>query len=278
MTRMTKTNRLLLFFFVSLVGLSTVAAFVFVVLNRTKLEQLIVNTASYAEHVTDPSSVKAPRILFVGNSLTFFFLSPNTVAKFAESLASERPQVSQLMSPGVSLEDHYKMGRYQKLLQEQKFDYVVLQEQFQRSLNETSLAVDYGQKMATLARKAGSKVLLFEVWAARDQVATQEKLSTNSTIVASKIGAPLIKVGDAFFRMAAKHPEIDLYDQDGHHPSKYGSYLASCMLFRSLYQRASLGAPNKIDYDFGPLKVPVFVVTPDEAAKLQKCADSISFQ
>jgi hypothetical protein len=201
---MTKTYRLIVFFFVSLVGLSTVAAIVFVVLNRTKLEQLIVKTASYAEHVTDASSVKAPRILFVGNSLTFFFLSPNTVAKFAESLARERPQVSQLMSPGVSLEYHYKTGRYQKLLQEQKFDYVVLQEQFQRSLNETGLVVDYGQKMATLARQAGAKVLLFEVWAARDQVATQDKLSINSTVVASKIGAPLIKVGDAFFSYGSK--------------------------------------------------------------------------
>ena len=275
---MKKEHRLLSFFFVSLIGLSTVAAILFVVINRTKIEQLIVNTASCAEHVTDASSVKAPRILFVGNSLTFFFLSPNTVSKFAESLTNERPQVSQRMAPGFSLEDHYKMGRYQKLLKEQKFDYVVLQEQFQRSLNETSLAIDYGQKMATIARQAGAKVFLFEVWAARNQVVTQEKLATNSALVASKIGAPLIRVGDAFFRMAATHPEIDLYDLDNHHPSKYGSYLTSCMLFRSLYKRPSIGAPNQIDYDFGPLKVPVFVVTPDEATKLQECADSISFQ
>lgn len=118
---MKKAVRLLAFFFVSLLALSAVATTIFVVQNRTQLERLLLMMASTAENVSEASSAKAPRILFVGNSFTFCNMTQNTVSKIAASLTKERPLVMQLVFPSYSLEDHYKKGRYQSLLREQKY-------------------------------------------------------------------------------------------------------------------------------------------------------------
>ncbi|MDQ5932914.1 MAG: hypothetical protein QG574_198 [Cyanobacteriota bacterium erpe_2018_sw_21hr_WHONDRS-SW48-000092_B_bin.40] len=273
---MKKVIRLIIFFFVSLFALSAVASIIFVARNRPQLEELIRTRVACTEHVSAASSAKAPQILFVGNSLTFYYMTPNTVSKFAESLCKARPEVYQLVIPGVSLEDHYKIGRYQSLLREQKFDYVVLQEQSFRSLNDTKPTIEYGQKMAALARQAGAKVFLFETWADRNRLDDQSKIAANASLVAGKIDAQLIRIGDAFFYCRSRFPEIDLYAPDSHHPSPCGSYLASCLLFQSLYRRPSIGAPAKADFDFGFLKLPVVAVAPDIAAKLQKAADSVA--
>lgn len=273
---MKKAVRLLAFFFVSLLALSAVATTIFVVQNRTQLERLLLMMASTAENVSEASSAKAPRILFVGNSFTFCNMTPNTVSKIAASLTKERPLVMQLVFPSYSLEDHYKKGRYQSLLREQKFDYVVFQEQSHRSLTGTASTIEYGQKMAELARQAGAKVFLFEIWADRNQGDDQRKIDSNALLVADKIGAQLVRIGDAFFYTRSRFPDIELYAADGHHPSQYGSYLASCVLFQSLYKRTSIGAPVKVDCDFAFFNSPVIVVAPEIAKKLQTTANFIS--
>ncbi len=269
---MKKAIRLIIFFFVSLLALSAIATTVFIVINRSQIERLIIAMASCAESVSVASSAKAPRILFVGNSFTFCNMTPNTVSEIAAGLTKERPQVVQVVFPNYSLEDHYKKGRYQSLLREQKFDYIVFQEQSYRSLTETASTIEYGQKMAQLARQAGAKVFLFEIWADRDRGDDQRKIDSNALLVAGKIGAQLVRIGDAFFYTRSRFPDIELYAEDGHHPSQYGSYLASCVLFHSLYNRTSMGAPVSFDYNFGFFHFPVIVVSPETATKLQQVA------
>lgn len=270
---MKKAIRLIIFFFASLFVLSAIATTIFVVQYRSQIEQLIIAMASCTESVSVASSAKAPRILFVGNSFTFCNMTPNTVSKIAAGLTKESPQVTQLVFPNYTLEDHYKKGHYQTLLREQKFDYVVLQEQSYRSLIGTASTIEYGQKMAELARQSGAKVFLFEIWADRNRPDDQSKIDSNALLVASKIGAQLVRIGDAFFYARSRFPDIQLYAEDGHHPSQYGSYLASCVLFHSLYNRTSLGAPVSFDYSSGFFHFPVIVVSPATAAKLQQVAE-----
>jgi len=273
---MKKAIRLIIFFFVSLIALSAIATTIFVVLYHSQIERLIIAMASCAENVSVASSAKAPRILFVGNSLTFCNMAPNAVSKIAAGLTKESPQVMQVVFPNYTLEDHYKKGRYQTLLRKQKFDYVVLQEQSYRSLSGTASTIEYGEKMAQLARQSGAKVFLFEIWADRNRLDDQSKIDSNAMLVASKIGAQLVRIGDAFFYTRSRFPDIELYAEDGHHPSPYGSYLASCVLFHSLYNRTSMGAPVSFDYNFGFFNFPVIVVSPTTATKLQQNADLIT--
>ena len=270
---MKKAIRLLVFFFVSLFVLSAAATTIFVVINRSKIERLIIAMASCTERVSVASSARAPRILFVGNSFTFCSMTPNTVSKIASSLTNERPLVMQLVFPSYSLEDHYRKGRYQALLREQKFDYVVLQERSYLSLIGTASTIEYGQKMAELARQSGARVFLFEIWADKNRPDDQGKIDSNALLVANKIGAQLVRIGDAFSYTKSRFPDIELYAEDGHHPSQYGSYLASCVLFHSLYNRTSLGAPVSIVYDFGFFHYPVIAVSPEAATKLQQVAE-----
>jgi homocysteine S-methyltransferase len=65
-------------------------------------------------------------------------------------------------------------------------------------------------------------------------------------------------VGPAWERARAEHPEVELHDADGSHPSPAGTYLAACTFLGALLGKSPVGAP-----------VDVGGVTPDDAALLQ---------
>ncbi|MEO8589002.1 MAG: DUF4886 domain-containing protein [Flavobacteriales bacterium] len=49
-------------------------------------------------------------------------------------------------------------------------------------------------------------------------------------------------VGVAWQRVRQDHPEIDLYQADGHHPTMEGSYLAACVFYSTLFNASCVGA------------------------------------
>ena len=59
-------------------------------------------------------------------------------------------------------------------------------------------------------------------------------------------------VGPAFEKARKTHPEINLYYQDGVHPSISGTYLAACVFFATLYNQSPVGGALPIDTDMSP--------------------------
>ena len=80
----------------------------------------------------------------------------------------------------------------------------------------------------------------------------------------NELEALVIPVGLAFERAYELRPDIELHMTfDGSHPSMLGTYLASCVVYESIYGASSVD----VDYDyFG-------AVNKDDAAFLQKVAE-----
>ena len=175
------------------------------------------------------------RILFLGNSFTYFHDLPDMVA---ESLKAE---VKGNLCGGAYLHQHIAPSEElcavtHRLLTEEKWDYVVLQDQSQGPIThpkefERAVAV-----LSEMIRAAGGKPVLYETWAyeeGSDTLAStgmtffemQQKLTAGYRSAADANNALLAPVGQVF---AASRKTVQLYDAGDHyHPSQAGSRLAA---------------------------------------------------
>lgn len=181
------------------------------------------------------------RILMLGNSFTYYNDMPRLLAVLldAEVVAHTRG--------GAYLLEHLnpesELGSQTlKALSEEKWDYVILQEQSKAPIFEKEQFMDSIHKLCKLIRSAGAKPVLYATWAYRDE---SEKLKSTQLThkqmfdglfesyhkAAEKEAALVADVGKAFFE--AKDI-VDLYMQDDFHPSQAGSMLAAALLAQTI--------------------------------------------
>jgi len=143
---------------------------------------------------------------------------------------------------------------YQNSLQ--KWDVVVFQGNSTESISKKKSSREYFEQSATkmtdIAHKAGSKVVYLMTWAKKAKPEDTQKLADAYIDIAKKTGGYVAPVGLAFAKSMKAHPEINLYFHDNMHPSMSGTYLASCVLFATLYNQSPVGAALPIDTDMMP--------------------------
>ena len=175
------------------------------------------------------------RILFLGNSFTFYHDLPQMVAEILHA------EVKGNLRGGAYLHQHIDPADElcaitRKLLTEEKWDYVVLQDQSQGPIThpeEFGRAVD---ELSAMIRAAGGIPVLYETWAYEEGSETlastgisfaemQQKLTDGYRLAAEANQALIAPVGQAF---AAARSVTPLYDASDHyHPSLAGSRLAA---------------------------------------------------
>ena len=258
---------------------------------------------------------KTTQILFVGNSYTYF----NSLNGVVENMlnVSDVPAKAVRNAPGGwRLRQHFngevpKNGKFKPtpdVLKTAPWDYVVLQEQSAGTVNEREQYLEFGAKMADLARenRAETTVLLYQTWGRCDgmfagygdddakkaeTIAAWEKrydkkadekvvaalkdgIQGGVAALAKKSGATVVPVGEAFERVK-NETKIDLYaDEKGqrpHHPNATGTYMAGCVFFKTITGKSPVGLFAKLA-DAG--KAPKDVAA-EAAATLEKIADEV---
>jgi hypothetical protein len=192
------------------------------------------------------------RVLFVGNSFTF----KNSLPALVHDLAAGDPGGPPIFSveyaaPGWSLHEAAQDGGLAKLLREVHWDVVVLQEKsWLLSLPEDRwrratypFALDLRQKIAG----SGARTLLFMTWSyalgdrwnvPHDTYAEmQARLAEGYSKLGAELGARVAPAGLAWAEALRRKPGLDLWDDDGRHPGRSGSYLAACVFYAALTGR-----------------------------------------
>lgn len=175
------------------------------------------------------------RILFLGNSFTFFNDLPDTVGRLLNA------EVGRNLRGGAYLYQHIDPADElcaitRKLLTEEKWDYVVLQDQSQGPITNPEEFHQAVNTLVPMIRAAGGKPVLYETWAyeeGSDTLAStgmtfeamQQGLTEGYRAAAQANDALIAPVGQAF--ATARHIS-QLYDAaDHYHPSAIGSQLAA---------------------------------------------------
>ncbi len=196
------------------------------------------------------------KILFIGNSYTFF----NDMPTLLEALAQENGKeltADSVTKGGRRLYENLKEGdekgeKIRSLATRNEYDALILQEQsflaivdyeaFLGGVRDLVALVKAKRNIlyATWGRKAGSKKL-------EELGLTSEEMTDmliKAYISAAKhVDAEISHVGRVFRRISKDMPALDIYDPDLSHPSYLGSAVAAICHYRTLFGEL----PKKID-------------------------------
>ena len=207
------------------------------------------------------------KVLFLGNSFTYFNDLPGMVQRLAEktgvpletdSVTRGGAYLHQFADPADALYDSWQEKYRQEI-----WDYVIFQDQSFHPVRDPE-----GLRQAALAVKAlcrpEQKFLFYQTWAYKDgtdklagtaltyaEMLTKMIASYGSAAKAAEGGT--VPVGRAFAEIYAIHPEIELYNPDAYHPSPAGTYLAACLFYAVITGRSPmyLPVPGEVDTETG---------------------------
>ena len=206
------------------------------------------------------------RVLIVGNAL----VSQNSMIELLRDLAEGDPGAPPVFAVhyakrGSTLVEAANDERLQKLLTDERWNHVVIQEHTQvvsrpseRQKQKTGPSATYFDAMA---RRAGARTALFVQGAYQDgddkldddtYPEMQARVIDGYAALNTGLRAAYVPVAVAWRIAMREQPKIDLYHRDGIRPSRAGSYLIACVLYATLTRRdptdssftAGLGRPR----------------------------------
>ncbi len=211
-----------------------------------------------------PVQVKTePTILFLGNSMTYFNDLPTVFMNLSRS-GGFAAEVYALTEGSYRLEyfadETDEVGAQAcDALENYDWDYVILQEQSGIStMGAEEHMYPAARTLDSMIREANGESVFLMTWAYKEGFSfrllglelknTREEMQTemaqNYSNIATELDALLAPAGIAFMRCSSKYPEIELWDEDGNHPSQAGTYLAACVLYQVLYDQS----PGELSY------------------------------
>jgi hypothetical protein len=165
------------------------------------------------------------RILFIGNSHTYFNDMPQMVARrFLEE--GYDCEVTMLAHGGWFLEQHVQESDVRFNILYGHYDYVVLQEH-SHPFGPKEKFLNAARALNEWIREAGSKPVIYMTWAKKDEEQEQDRMTAVHKSVAKDIDALLAPVGESWWDYMRNWPDIEMYYEDGAHASERGSDFAA---------------------------------------------------
>ncbi len=209
------------------------------------------------------------KVLFLGNSHTYFNYMPQMLAMLVDSEDRGFELVlDQCTGEGAGLAWHWQNQRSRKAIEEKHWDVVVLQDRSGGPLEEPVSFAQHAGLLDAEIRKHGALTLMFLTWANRSRPDTQAVLTDAYKMTAEKLHADLAPVGVAWETFYQLNPEFELHHRDGRHANPMGSYLTACVFYSVLFQSSPAGLPGSF---FFKNKM-CLNLNQDRAALLQKTA------
>jgi hypothetical protein len=194
-------------------------------------------------------------VLFIGNSFTSYNDMPAQVEEMARN-AGKDVRVTMTAPGGYTLQNQWSDSNVLSMIDSRVWDAVILQEQSQRfAFRRDKVATDsfpYGESLANRIRQRSPKahVYWYQTWGYKNgdvdncanlpEICSHEgmdrKIAENISEMARLTHAVVVEVGAAWKQYHQLHPEIELYDADGKHPSPTGSQLAAQAFYRALFR------------------------------------------
>ena len=230
------------------------------------------------------------RILFVGNSSTYYNDMPQMVKGLAQA-DGVNVTIQALTAANYKLyqfadeKDTYG-SQLISALKNYKWDYVILQDHREMIITDIAKTQTAIETLKPLIQSSGAKMLLYDTQAdyiGRSFTATgysyylshneiQHYMIKGYYMMGNKYGAQVISSGVNFERCLKQFPDIKLYNADNIHPTPTGSYLAACTIYGTIFNTTAL--ENKYlpesEYDSNGL---LKKVTKENALKMQAIAD-----
>jgi len=178
------------------------------------------------------------KILFLGNSHTSFNDVPGMVKRILEADA-KGARVAIEVRIGGNLESLAKDQGTSDRIAVGRFTHVVLQGAALSSSHKYRYSQEGAVRLAQRAKQSGSEALLFAEWSRKGWKETGYILGVYKEI-SKESQTKIVPVCSVFDSLLAKNPKLDLWQADGNHSSKAGSYVASLTIAQAVNPRSLL--------------------------------------
>lgn len=243
---------------------------------RSFLVVLCAAVAALAQgKVETPKPGKAVEVVFVGNSYTHFHDLPAMVRALGAAQQPPRTVTTVMLAPGgFTLQGHWEASGAEAprtVLGNRKPDFVVLQEQSHRPIDDAAAMQKYGGELAKLVKARGAVPVWYMTWARQDEPTAQDRLAAEYEKAQRDHGGLLAPVGRAWQRVL-KDGKLPLHEADGSHPNPAGTYLAACVLYATMCGGDVATFPDKLVAKGDDGKEKVLVELPAEVGKALRTA------
>jgi hypothetical protein len=193
------------------------------------------------------SQNKKIRVLFVGNSFTYFNNLPQVVSAMAKSqdviIDTKHSTVG-----GSSLENHWKSERGTQtriMLELEKWDYVVFNNHSLSAINSPEKFLDYSKKFADLVRSKGAEPIFMMTWAYKSNPLMLPEIEKLHKELCEQTNTNFIPGGPLFASSLKYRADIELFHDDIH-PSSNGTYLLGLAFYKYFTGKSVSTIPGNI--------------------------------
>ncbi|MBW8036594.1 MAG: hypothetical protein FVQ79_13460 [Planctomycetes bacterium] len=188
------------------------------------------------------TSAKEPaasyRILFIGDSYTYYNDLPSALTRTVPELKIKTVSMTR---GAYTLEKFLSEKVTLDAIRKGNFDFVILQENSQRSVKDKKKMHDAIRGLAAEIKKTKAQTILFMPWAREDFPKMIIPLSKAYIEIGKELDIKVSPVGLAWESALKANPKLSLYSDDKSHPSRPGTYLAVCTLYATLTGKSPVG-------------------------------------
>jgi hypothetical protein len=235
-------------------------------------------TGSYVTIMGNKAPKDTKRVLCIGNSFSHY---GDPSWKLVEIAFAEGHKIEMFghFKGSQTFEDHLALELTTVAINMGKFHYAFIQDQSSAHANYASDATTYKSTLTNsqalkdkiIAKVSTCKVVLENTWSfpasSYGGFTSYENfdnlLLTGTKSIAQSIGSQVSPIGQAFKKVRADYPQIQLYDDDNKHQSPYGAYLKACVNYLVMYGEPFGDSPA----DCG--------LNPTHTALLRKAAEAV---
>ena len=191
------------------------------------------------------------KLFFIGNSFTYYYDIPKIVEGLGKSL-NEMIEVDYVVKGSASLATHADHSSetglqiYNKLLEHDDYDIVILQEQSTTPINDYNkfLTAVKTLKNRIDQTQTSCQTVLYETWGSPAGIEStsfksvgemEEALRTATEKAAVETGCRVNYVGKLFRYIYENMTSINIYADDNRHQNNLGAYISAACHVRSLF-------------------------------------------
>jgi len=228
-----------------------------------------------------PYQIINEKILFIGNSFTFYWNLPSQV----EKMSIERGlnwDIKHFTVPSATLKIHWDNSDLKSLLESETFDHVIIQEHSTYPLTNSDDTKAYFDLLSSLI-PSSTELHFFSTW----MYPSIEQFNTNNEQfpieesikqIVDGTNTKVIPVGRAFKLFNDKYPQFNLLMEDEKHPNPNGTYLASCIIFSHISGQSSLNLSKRYKgKDTKGVDIYYSIVEDEVLTFLQQISDEVIF-
>jgi len=220
------------------------------------------------------------KVLFVGNSFTYFYNLPQVVAAMARS-QGVNIITRQSTVGGSRLEQHWKEEKGTKtriLLDSLDWDFVVFNNHSMSTISRPEQFLTYSKKFAELVKSEGAKPVFMQTWGYKSNPVMIRQIKAGYDQLESEAGVHTVPCGEIFKEARMWRPDMTMF-QDDKHPSYNGTYLLGLAFYKYFTGKPTADIPKRLwTTDIDGEKLALMFMSQRDADFLQWLVDDFSFK